>query len=299
MLKKVNKKKVSFSTVFTEIKSIDRNNYDLISEIIFFKYKLTTFDFIKLYDSMKLKKKFGLDDQSFLSKVIFYLSKFEEKKIEEYITIYKPLLLGFINSDCLDENEFFKDKNILQKALDYAFIVDFSFYTDFFDVVEKKKDTLMKMNLVAGVEIVKCIETGVENEDGSIREFDIIDYYTYTKLPPIKMVLLLRKYVNSPNLLFLKKFANKNDNDFVLRKNDIERRLADRTVYNCKLDENGKIIPDSGIEISDVDKLFIFDYLRKNNIPVTDLTYAAGLRRFKRGIFKHKESETEKELIMK
>lgn len=297
MIKQIKKRKVSFIGVFNEIKVL--GNSDSISEIIFFKYKLNVSDFIGLYDSMRLKRNFDGDTQFFLSEVIDNLTQFEEKRRDEYFSIYKIVLLEFINGDCFDINEFFKDKGLLQKSLDYAFILDYEFYNLFFEALEKKNNTLMKMNLVAGVEIVRKIEDGVKTEDDSVREFDIIDYYMYTKLAPSKMVLLLKKYANSPNLLFLKKFANKNDNDYPLRKNDIEQRLSDRTVYNCKFDESGKVVPGTGFEISDADKIFILEYLKQNNIPITDLTYAAGLRRFKNGVFKHKENENVKELIMK
>jgi len=297
MVKKQNKRKVSFYTVFSELKGLDSKDYDLISEIIFFKYKLTVSDFIGLYDSIRLKRNFDDDTQFFLSEVIDNLTQFDEKKRNEYFSIYKIFLLEFVNCDCLDINEFFKDKGLLQKSLDYAFILDYEFYNLFFDALEKKNNTLMKMNLVAGVEIVRKLEDGVKTEDDSVREFDIIDYYMYTKLAPSKMVILLKKYANSPKLLFLKKFACKKYNDYVLRPNDIEKRLADRTIYNCKFDKNGKVIAGTGFEISDDDKIFVLEYLRQNNIPITDLTYAAGLRRFKNGVFKHKENE--KELIMK
>lgn len=299
MLKKVNKRRGSFSTILSDIKKNSGKNSDSIAEILFFKYKLTTYDFKDLYDDMSLKKKFDDETKDFLDEIITSLTYFEEQARYEYLSIYKVGLLDFINSDSLDVKEFFKDRELLQKALEYAFILEYNFYNYFFEVLEKKENTLTKKNLVAGVEIVRNIENGVKIEDGSVREFDIIDYYSYTKLPPNKMVFLLRKYANTPSLLFLKKFAGKNDNDYVLRESDIQKKLDDRTVFNCKFDENGKVIPGTGFEISDADKLFIFDYLRKNNIPVTDLTYSAGLRRFKNGVFKHQESEKVKELIMK
>lgn len=296
MLKKYKKKRSSFKNVFDEIKNCD--NYDEISETIFFKFKLTSYEFYEAYKDIKTKRKFDEKTKNFLDAVVARLRKFEEIKLQSYVSFYRPLLLSFFESDCLEVTEYFKDKKVLEKALEFAYIIDYELYSEFFDVLEKKKIALRKMHLTQGVEIVNAIENGVQMSDGSFRDFDIIDYYTITKLEPKKMVFILRKYSDSPRLLGLKKFANRNENDYKFKKEDIERRLLDRTIFNCEFDDEGRVIPNTGFEISDADKFFVLDFLREIDVPITELTYSAGLRRFRNGVFKHEESKN-KEFVLK
>ena len=295
MLKKVKKKKIAFSTILNEISNIKNCDYDLMARTIYFKYKINVNEFIQLYNFLRVRKKFNQDTIDFISTVTCYLSSYDYELRVDYNTNLKPLLISFIESDCYDEKDFFTDKNLLEKILEYAFILDYDFYNRFFDVLEEKKNKLQELNIREGKQIINLIDSGILISNDSYREFDFIDYYMNTKLPPKKMVLLLRKYADSDKLILFKMFASRYDNDYVLKESDIERRLSDRTFFNCFADENGNLIEGTGFEISDSDKIFVLEYLKNNNVPITECTYSAGLQRFKNGFFVHKE----KKLVLK
>ena len=163
------------------------------------------------------------------------------------------------------------------------------------DAIEEKKIKLRNQNISEGKKILNLLNSGIILSDGSCREFDIIDYYMNTKIPPKMLVYILRKYSDLDNFLSLKKFAARHDNDFMLKESDIEHRLSDRIFFNCLIDEDGKLIENSGFEISDSDKMFVFEYLQENNVPITECTYSAGLKRIKNGYFVQKE----KQLVLK
>ena len=295
MLKKAKKKKIAFSTILKEISTIKNCDYDLMCKTIYFKYKINVNELIELYNIYRVRKSFNQDTIDYIFNFVHCLTSYDYDLRVEYNTNLKPLLISFIESDCYDVKEFFTDKSLLEKALEYAFILDYNFYNKFFDVIEEKKIKLKDKNIREGKQILNLLNSGILLSDGSYREFDIIDYYMNTKVLPKNMVYILRKYSDLNNILSLKKFAARHDNDFMLKESDIEHRLSDRIFFNCLVDEDGKLIENSGFEVSDSDKMFVLEYLQENNVPITECTYSAGLKRIKNGYFVQKE----KQLVLK
>ena len=54
-----------------------------------------------------------------------------------------------------------------------------------------------------GVEVINKLQNGVLLEDGSIRDFDLIDYYEMMKIKPIAAGNLLKKYFSNHQLVGL------------------------------------------------------------------------------------------------
>ena len=201
MLKKAKKKKISFSTILKEISTIKNCDYDLIGETIYFKYKINVNELIEIYNIYSVNNQINQDTIDFIINVVNYLNSYDYDFRVEYNTNLKPLLISFIESDCYDVKEFFTDKSLLEKALEYAFILDYNLYNKFFDAIEEKKIKLRNQNISEGKKILNLLNSGIILSDGSCREFDIIDYYMNTKIPPKMLVYILRKYSDLDNFL--------------------------------------------------------------------------------------------------
>ena len=298
MIKKVNRKSGSFNNLMSELPFINLENPELICQTVYFKYKITVNQFLYLYGEYASKRKYDEGREEFIGKIVTILNKYDSVINKEYNDVLRPMLLKFMDSDCLEINKFFADKKLLEKAVEYALILDYDFYQIFFCELEKKEMMLKQKNIEAGNRIIDEMKSmELEAEENGSREFDLIDYYMNTDLEPKKMVLLLRYNAAAKDLLILKKFASRYVNDYALIDKDIENKLNDRTIYRCQFDEKGEAVPGSGFEISDADKLFVLDYLVNNNIPITECTYSAGLRRFRNGVFTH-ISDDEKKFVM-
>ena len=127
--------------------------------------------------------------------------------------------------------------------------------------------------------IIESIKNGVLLEDGTKREFDIIDYYLITKQNPTKLANTLRRDLIDEELNEFYAFIDKNfKNDLPVSK-IYEEKISMPTAF----DVGGKPILDSIREIEKHEKRSVIIYLKSNNIPITQKTYVQGLKRFLRG----------------
>ena len=292
MIDKIKKKRVNYKNMFLSIKEINDYNIDKLGNFLYFECHITIDDYIEhLNKIMESNTPFSKETYSTLMSFTMELEEYDQNLREEYISIYKPLLYHFLNTNFYSYNE------ELKKAIKMAFVLDRKYYDNFFYTIEEKKKKEHFLNIANGLEINDKIRTGIEMEDGRIREFDLIDYYMHTNIKPRSLLYILISNTNPKNLLPFKKFAPRYEHDFKLDEEWIKRKLKDRVIYGCKLDENKEIIENSGTEISETDKLFIIEYLKEHNVPITECTYMAGLIRFKKGVFKHKEDTPSKKLI--
>lgn len=129
-------------------------------------------------------------------------------------------------------------------------------------------------------DIAKLIKEGIKLEDGSYREFDMIDLYLYTKLEFNQ----IRPAINESSLSIeeakiIRDFLRNNKEYKPLI---IEQELKTRTIINPERDKFGNYIEGSGRIITEEEKLSILDWLLKNNIPQDNLMYKAAFKRFKK-----------------
>ena len=135
--------------------------------------------------------------------------------------------------------------------------------------------------------IVNLIQTGIEDENGYIRKFDILDYYQNINIAPKTL------YDNTVDELgfYCSSKEIKDFNSFVIRS------LSDKrvTVENIMDVKHMMIIDGEMREITDEEKLNVIQYLVSNKIRLTDDVYAIALKRYLEGTLDlNMKSEDEK-----
>ena len=123
------------------------------------------------------------------------------------------------------------------------------------------------------------IKTGIDN-NGVKREFDIVDYYEYTKLSFDELLNITKGKLSSADYRILRMFIAKNKNDREMSANDIANIYKNKTVVGVEFDKFGKVIPNTGREITLEEKQNIIRYLKRKNIPITNKTYNIIYRRW-------------------
>ena len=116
------------------------------------------------------------------------------------------------------------------------------------------------------------IRNGVQ-ENGSVREFNLLDYYSCTHKPFKDLKKFTSKYFSSCDVLNLTLFTSKYEKDKILDEEAIDKIFNTKDYLFCKFDENGKII-DPGYELNSDDKRQIFNLLNEKSIPFTTFTYS-------------------------
>ena len=149
------------------------------------------------------------------------------------------------------------------------------------------------------IEKIACLVTnGIELENGEKRNFDLIDYYECTDIPPKKLYV----YISAKRVLFgdlsrfdiseVKKYLFKiTSNPFLQNPINIENKLSENIEYNCKKDENGKLLPGTGETVTEEERVSLIEYLASNNIPLNEGAYSAGIKRIMNKTFDVKDKE--------
>lgn len=128
--------------------------------------------------------------------------------------------------------------------------------------------------------IIDLIENGVCETNGTIRPFDIIDYYIYTKMTFNQIVRYCAQHCTVTELNILKSFVFKNKSLTVLNNNCIEALLSEHFEIQPKFDSNQQLICGSGRIITCEEKQHIIDYLNHHEIPITYQTYGQAFKRY-------------------
>ena len=130
------------------------------------------------------------------------------------------------------------------------------------------------------------VKNGIKLNNGSRRDFDILDYYKYTNIEIEDMNLFL----------FLNYSSGKigEDNYRVLFKK-INKFIKSITYSNSEklMSIDFKFIDQNGCEfsISNDEKADIIGYLMDNKIRLNNLTYVTAVRRYAKGLLEIKNSK--------
>lgn len=133
--------------------------------------------------------------------------------------------------------------------------------------INSKKAFSTLMNISKS--LIDGIINGVEEADGSIRQFDVIDYYQRCMFPMDK----IRDFVSKANEISnsgkaaLYRFIAKNKN-MTLIKPQVIRNME---IYLGGRIESGKIV--GGRVMSEEEKEMIFNFLKENRVPLTMYTF--------------------------
>lgn len=195
--------------------------------------------------------------------------------IEEYIKSGKTLseYLKTMNRNRRDFKfhlDIIKDYNYLLYKKCYNYILN--------------QETEIHNSIVTLVpEMVQEMKMGIDLEDGTKREFDIIDYYMKTKIPIQEFLERAREESFSSDVLrYLGTFC-RGEEDYKLTDKEILDFLNFDTELLCDHDEKGFPIKNTGIIIPEEDKIELLYTLEQYHIPLTRRVKAAAINRYKNG----------------
>lgn len=120
--------------------------------------------------------------------------------------------------------------------------------------------------------IVELIHTGIENEDGDIRKFNILDYYMIINISPKALyegtVADLRAEYSESEVNKFRSFVLKSMSD-----NKLTVKAIMEVKHSVKVNDELK-------EITDFEKKSVIGYLKSNKLPLTSDTYAIALKSY-------------------
>lgn len=127
-------------------------------------------------------------------------------------------------------------------------------------------------------ELLYFIHNGIVFKDGTIKKFDIVDYYQYFGE---NIFDLYKKYYNNDNVRSnLRKFIienlghicfnHPNIENSNLNLGNIQQFLESKIVMNVVFDDKGNYVEGSGYTISDEEKQEAYEFLMSNNGFVTE-----------------------------
>lgn len=132
-----------------------------------------------------------------------------------------------------------------------------------------------KWKLERAKEIVKLLHIGVENEDGELRNFNILDYYNIINISPKRLyeitVSELKKEYSDSEIKKFRLFVQKSLNDY---------KLTVKAIMDVK---HSIIVNDEVREITDYDKTNVIGYLKAHNLPLTSDLYSLALKSYLSG----------------
>ena len=244
--------------------------------------------FIRMYRTLKSKKeKEQLEDElTFKMKRALYRIKNEERREKEInkerhlkdenikiIHSFSQLL----ESENLTLKEFAQKNGFSYSKTLMCFESLKEFQPDFYNKIKKHLDDPKKREFKTILEKINkiCYEIihGVDLEDGTTREFDILDYYSKTNF----------------NYTEFNKLYPKSGHYSVEEKRKIVKflqKIKSMTYFNMNQELDSKVvllIHGEMHEVTKDEKLSTMEYLKRNNIPLYYTVYNVALRKFLNG----------------
>ena len=207
------------------------------------------------------------------------LQKKAERK--EFVPLAKEMILDFIS-----------DNNYTKESFCEKYGITMNEFDGYVDVIKKDEPTLYSSYTIRNKEaqsqryavlnntitkIVDKIINGIE-ENGEMRQFDLIDYYQMTSLS-FDAVLKIKKF-NADEMRAFKRFVNKYRD---VRALYIPKIMSEKTEIDCQKDKDGFAIIGTGRIVTEEEKRSIINYLKNKNIPLTNHTYSIAFKRYKNG----------------
>ena len=201
----------------------------------------------------------------------------KRNKEKEKLKIKKAMILisDFIESNkTLDnyckENNISKDKfnNQLKliKEKNPTLYKKYIFYTNSIkEINDNKTNKLLE-------ELINIIKTN--------KNFTILDYYLITNIDPKKLIPIAKIKLNSKDLKLFYNFINESKTKTVMSEQDKKDILNGKTIIGTKFDKNNNPIPNTGKEITKEEIEQIFNFLKRNKIPIYPRVYKIALKRY-------------------
>ena len=200
--------------------------------------------------------------------------------ITKYLAEENISFSRFLNDNNISENMFTEYVSVIKEH-------NKELYEKYVLLRSKKEKISRNIEREQLEEVSIKIRNGIE-ENGEIRDFDIIDYLSITKVPLSFAYKISKNTYNEE----LKKFAFKHIDAEKYNRYEYDALKTEKRIVGFKLDSKGRIIEGSGREITDKEKEELIEYLNENDIPINKHTYNAALRRYLNNFIKFDQKNT-------
>ena len=158
--------------------------------------------------------------------------------------------------------------------------LDLSLYEEYKKYISQNQAQRYAVIVSKGKRIISLILNGIDVDNDKKRPFDIVDYFTFTKILPAQMFNIIKSYLSPKERIIFKKFETRYEK---MQNLDLRRLYSAKQVFGAKLDENGNIIEGTGRIITDYEKQNIVIYMKNNNLPLYSSVYQALFLRWQKG----------------
>lgn len=200
----------------------------------------------------------------------------QDKYIKENLETARSIINEYINSQYEDIVTYCDNINLDKKMFDkYLNLIkenDEKIYNNYLEHEERVKKQQHDDLVFRALKVIDMMKNGVD-QNGIKKEFDLIDYYRYLPLGFDRMLRIVRDSINIEDYKLLGSYIETVKTDRELSENEINCIYNTKTITGIQFDEEKKIIPGTGREITKEEKQNIINYLKVNNIPVTNKTY--------------------------
>lgn len=249
---------------------------------MFWGFKDNTNDiYVSLNEKLNIFKSY-LDENAKLKK-----ETLKQEIRDEQLKCAEVIIQDYLDGDYYTIDDFCQVKNISNSVFfKYLEILKdknhplFSIYTD---KQEKSKNERYARLVGRARQIISLMKSGVVENDKR-RDFDLLDYYSMTKLNFDEFLHIIKDRLNTSDYRILRSFFAKYKNDKELKAYDLANIYDSKTTIGVQVDAKGRVIPNSGREVTLEEKKGIIRYLRFHNIPITSNTYNIAFRRWSKGM---------------
>lgn len=272
-----------------DINYVKRNFY-LYSQILTSEQNIKIEEALKKYDEYRKEEKKKLANTKSELNRIKALNKLKEEStrmITKFLEDPSQPLSEFLNKNNIDRNQF-------NKYLETIYVFNEELHKKYStSVSEIKLEREEREN-----KILEKIVDGLANgykEDEEIRNFDILDYFTITRIPLFKMNNLSNRLNKDDRTLirkFITKFADAEDGRPVHEENI--RKTAFTT--SARFDEEKNEIPGTRRDITEEEKESMIKYLKTHDMPINFITFNAVKNRYLDGFVKFEPIKSKEEI---
>lgn len=223
-------------------------------------------------------KKFIDSYDKFYSK---YKNNKKEKEKRERLSYIHSVIRGFIDGKYNDLEEYCNENGVIVATF-RNYLTEMRKNNDpIFDEYDKYRksveDSKSEFYHNCIDQAVYNIRNGV-NEDGTVRPYDLLDYYSDFDISLNDLFRYAHKYLNSTDHLQLSLFYSKYKNESVLTNSSIKDLFSINMVLFREFDDDGEII-NPGYEVTIYDKERVISELKEREIPLTNITFSLMLER--------------------
>lgn len=198
----------------------------------------------------------------------------------------REVIISFIDNDYKDKIRYCKKNNIDIKNFDLYLKVllekDNDLYNKYYEKMENEQSKRYAYITDKIVKMVELIKNGIE-VNGKKREFDILDYYLFTKIEPVNILRIANNILPNDDLVILKRFLGKNKILGKMGNKEIDNILSSNVEIFCEKDKYENPIPGTGRTITKEEKIYIIDFLKYNHVPFSTKTYNLAFKRYLTG----------------